>query len=79
MARKGKLDDDTEHKDMWIKRDMNLEEREKERVLRSEGKKKKSEKRTEIEKKNFYWRFLDMRLEKWYLQKKEEVVEEARN
>ncbi|MPC35005.1 hypothetical protein E2C01_028412 [Portunus trituberculatus] len=34
---------------------------------------------TRIEKKNFYWRVLDMRLKKWYLGKKEEVVEEARN
>ncbi|MPC15001.1 hypothetical protein E2C01_007782 [Portunus trituberculatus] len=31
MARKGELADDTEHKDIWIKRDMNLEEREKEK------------------------------------------------
>ncbi|MPC34461.1 hypothetical protein E2C01_027852 [Portunus trituberculatus] len=40
MARKGKLANDVEHKDIWIKRDMNLEEREKERVLRSEAKEK---------------------------------------
>ncbi|MPC46792.1 hypothetical protein E2C01_040518 [Portunus trituberculatus] len=33
MARKGKMTDDTEHKDIWIKRDMKLEEREKEKVL----------------------------------------------
>ncbi|MPC10357.1 hypothetical protein E2C01_002991 [Portunus trituberculatus] len=78
MARKGKLADDTEHKDIWIKRDMNLEEREKEKVLRNEAE-EKNEKRTEIEKKNFYWSVLDKRLKKWYLRKKEEVVEEARN
>ncbi|MPC78655.1 hypothetical protein E2C01_073149 [Portunus trituberculatus] len=29
MIRRGKLADDTEHKDIWITRDMNLEEREK--------------------------------------------------
>ncbi|MPC30350.1 hypothetical protein E2C01_023611 [Portunus trituberculatus] len=29
MRRKGKLANDTEHKDIWIKRDKNLEEREK--------------------------------------------------
>ncbi|MPC60858.1 hypothetical protein E2C01_054917 [Portunus trituberculatus] len=74
MARKGKLADNTEHKDIWIIRDMNLKEREKGKVLISEAKEKKNEKRTEIEKKNFYWRILDMRLKKWYLQKKEEVV-----
>ncbi|MPC36423.1 hypothetical protein E2C01_029880 [Portunus trituberculatus] len=66
-----------EHKDIWIKRDMNLEEREKEKVLRIEAK-EKNERKTEIEK-NFYWRVLDMSLKKWYLRKKEEVVEEARN
>ncbi|MPC57720.1 hypothetical protein E2C01_051707 [Portunus trituberculatus] len=78
MARKGKLTNDNDHMDIWIKRDMNLVEKEKEKVLRSEAK-EKYEKRTEIEKKNFYWRVLDMRLKKWYLRKKEEVVEEARN
>ncbi|MPC57588.1 hypothetical protein E2C01_051571 [Portunus trituberculatus] len=76
MARKVKLADDVQHKDIWIKRDMNLEEREKEKVPRSEAK-KKNKKRTEIEKKNFDWRVLDRRLKKWYLRKKEEVVEEA--
>ncbi|MPC11115.1 hypothetical protein E2C01_003769 [Portunus trituberculatus] len=35
MARKGKLANDYEHMDIWIKRDMNLEEREKEKVLRN--------------------------------------------
>ncbi|MPC60347.1 hypothetical protein E2C01_054389 [Portunus trituberculatus] len=53
MARKGELADDTEHNDIWIKRDMNLEEKEKEKVLRYEAK-EKNKKRTEIEKKNFY-------------------------
>ena len=61
---------------------MNLEERENEKMLKIEAKKKKrkkNEKRTEIEKKIFYCRVLDMRLKKWYLRKKEEVVEEVRN
>ncbi|MPC89794.1 hypothetical protein E2C01_084754 [Portunus trituberculatus] len=71
MATKGKLAHDVEHKDIWIKRDMNLEERKKEKVLRSEAKKKK--------KKNFYWRVLDMRLKKWYLRKREKFMEEAIN
>ncbi|MPC85796.1 hypothetical protein E2C01_080591 [Portunus trituberculatus] len=38
MASKGKLADDVDHKEIWIKRDMNIEEREKEKVLRSEAK-----------------------------------------
>ncbi|MPC58110.1 hypothetical protein E2C01_052105 [Portunus trituberculatus] len=41
MGRKGKLANDTEHKDIWIKRDMNLEERKKEIVLINEAKEKK--------------------------------------
>ena len=53
MARKGRLADD-----IWIKRDMNLEERENEKMLKIEAK-EKNEKRTEIEKKIFYWRVLD--------------------
>ncbi|MPC62606.1 hypothetical protein E2C01_056693 [Portunus trituberculatus] len=77
-ARRGKLADDIEHKDAWIKRDMNLEEKEKEKVLRSEAKEKKTRK-GQIEKKNFYWRILDMKLKKWYVRKKEEVIEKARN
>ncbi|MPC85363.1 hypothetical protein E2C01_080133 [Portunus trituberculatus] len=63
MIRKGKLADDTEYKNIWIKRYMNLEEREKESVQRNEAKEKKK-KRPEIEKKNFYWRVPDMRLKK---------------
>ncbi|MPC56974.1 hypothetical protein E2C01_050942 [Portunus trituberculatus] len=50
IAKKGKLADDTEHKDIWIKRDMNLEEREKEKVLRNEAKEKKQEKDGDQEK-----------------------------
>ncbi|MPC29659.1 hypothetical protein E2C01_022904 [Portunus trituberculatus] len=52
-------------------------ERKKE-VLRNEAK-EKNEKKIEIKKNNFYWRVLDMRLKKWYLRKKEEVMEEATN
>ncbi|MPC67751.1 hypothetical protein E2C01_061934 [Portunus trituberculatus] len=74
MARKGKLADDTEYKDMWIKREVNLEKREKEKVLRSELKLRKKKQEKDIEKNNFYWRVLDMRLKKWYLQKKEKIV-----
>ena len=43
MARKGKLADDINHKEIWMKRDMNIEEREKEKLL-SEAKEKKREK-----------------------------------
>ena len=73
MARTGKLAENDEYKDIWIKRDMNLEEREKERALRKEAK-EKNEKRTEIEKKKFYWRILDMKLRKWYLREEKETT-----
>ncbi|MPD02506.1 hypothetical protein E2C01_098094 [Portunus trituberculatus] len=48
MARKGKLANDVDHKEIWIKKDINLEEREKEKVLRSEAK-EKNKKRTDRE------------------------------
>ncbi|MPC74698.1 hypothetical protein E2C01_069072 [Portunus trituberculatus] len=44
MVRKGKMADDVEHKDIWIKRDMNLEKREKEKMQKSEAKEKKTRK-----------------------------------
>ncbi|MPC77896.1 hypothetical protein E2C01_072365 [Portunus trituberculatus] len=65
LARTRKLAEKAEYKHIWIKREMNQVEREKERELRSEAK-EKSEGRTENEKK-FYWRVLDMRLRKWYI------------
>ncbi|MPC83970.1 hypothetical protein E2C01_078694 [Portunus trituberculatus] len=37
MARKGKLADDVDHKEIWIKRDMSLDEREKEKAVRREA------------------------------------------
>ena len=76
MARTGKLAENDEYKDIWIKREMNLEEREKERALRKEAK-EKNEKRTEIEKKKFYWRILDMKLRKWYLREEKETTRET--
>ncbi|MPC51961.1 hypothetical protein E2C01_045819 [Portunus trituberculatus] len=59
---------------------MNLEEKEKEKVLRNEAK-EKNEKRTKFEKKKFNWRVLDIRLKKKkrYWKEKEEIFEEARN
>ncbi|MPC75079.1 hypothetical protein E2C01_069463 [Portunus trituberculatus] len=41
MTRKGKLADDVDHKEIWIEKGMNLEEREKEKALRGEAKEKK--------------------------------------
>ncbi|MPD06470.1 hypothetical protein E2C01_102284 [Portunus trituberculatus] len=81
MARKGKLADDVDQKDIWIKRDMNLEEREKENVLRSEAKKKtkKKQEKDRDREEEFLLEGSGYGLKKWYLGKKEEVVEEAIN
>ena len=52
-----------------------MEERQKERELRQEAK-EKNLRRTETEKKTFYWRVLDMRLRRWFTREKEEEAEE---
>lgn len=70
LARTGKLVESEDYKEVWIKRDMNLEEREKEKKLRNEAR-EKNERRTESERKEFYWRVMDMRLRKWYIQGRE--------
>ena len=74
LARTGKLAQRMEYKDVWIKREMNLEEREKERELRKEAR-EKNEKRTETEKEKFFWRVLDMKLRKWFIKGKREEIE----
>ena len=56
---------------------MNLEEREKERELRNEAR-EKNEMRTETEKEKFFWRVLDMKLRKWFIKGRREVIEETR-
>lgn len=43
LARIGKLAESSEYKNIWVKRDMDLEEQEKERDLRNEAKEKKQE------------------------------------
>ena len=65
-----KLDKVEQYKKVWIKRDMNEEERFKINELIKEAK-EKNENRSEEEKKKFYWKVKDERLRKWYLTKKE--------
>ena len=46
--------------------------------MRNEVKKKeKNGNRTKTEKKSFYWRVLDMRIRKWYIQEKEGAVKKS--
>ena len=75
-ARASRLAQTVECKDVWIKRDMNLEERQKEKELRQEANEKNLQ-RSEAKKKKFYWRVLDMRLRRWFIQEKEEEAEET--
>ena len=63
--RLGKRED---YKNIWIRRDMNEEERNKTSELWKQAK-EKNESRSEEEKKKFYWRVRDMKLIKWMIGK----------
>ena len=75
LARSGKLAENSEYKKIWIKKDMNREEREREREVREEAK-EKNDRRTESEKQKFYWRILDMKLRRWYYREQLEVQQQ---
>ena len=75
LARTGKLVGSEEYKNIWVKRDMNLEEREREKELRHEAK-EKNERRTETEKEEFYWKIVDGKLRKWYNRERKEEAQE---
>jgi len=70
LSRSWKLAQREEYKKIWIKKDMNEEERANINELLQEAK-QKNETRTEEEKKIFYWRVRDQRMIKWYLQGEE--------
>ena len=72
LGKASKLARIEEFKQIWIKRDRTREERTTISELRNEANEKKDQ-RSEVEKKNFYWRVIDMRLKKWY--KREEKQE----
>ena len=67
LQRSGKLKVTEEYKTVWIKKDMNEEERAEEKDLWNEMKEKNGQ-RTEEEKKKFFWKIRDGKLRKWYLQ-----------
>ena len=69
MLRTGRLASTLEYERVWIKRDMNEEERKKEKDLREEAREKNLN-RTENEAKEFYWRVVDMKLRKWYIRER---------
>ena len=68
LYRAGRFSKSDQYKDVWLKRDLDEEERSKMKEL-SQCAKDRNEKRTEEEKKEFFWRILDMRLVKWYVRK----------
>ena len=68
MLRTGKLARSRNYYNIWIKRDANEEEREKERELIMEAK-ERNEQRSEEEERNFYWKVRGMRVMKWYFSK----------
>ncbi len=61
-----KLAKSNKFKQVWIRREMNEEERKKLNELRSEAK-ERNEQRTQEERELFFWRVMDLRLRKWYV------------
>ena len=68
LYRAGRLSKTEEYKDIWLKRDLTEEERNRKREL-SQCAKERNEERSEEEKKEFFWRVLDLRLVKWIIRK----------
>lgn len=68
VAKSWKLATKEGYKAVWIRRDLNEEERGKIKELWNEAKEKNMN-RSETEKKSFYWRVMDMKLRKWYTAK----------
>ena len=71
VARSWKLASRECYKKVWLRRDLNEEERGKVNALWNEAKEKNMN-RSETEKKSFYWRVIDMKLRKWYTSKPDE-------
>ncbi len=64
LQRTGKLTKIEEMKEIWIKRDMNEEERSKLKKLRVEAQ-SKNEERTQEQARRFVWKVVDMKVRKW--------------
>ena len=70
LARSWRLATSEEYKKVWVRQDLNEEERAKLNELWNEAKEKKRN-RSETEKKRFYWRIKDMKLRKWYIKEEQ--------
>ena len=66
LQRTGKLKEMESYKTVWIKKDLNEDERTTEKELWNEMKEKNGQ-RSEEEKKKFYWKVKDGRMKKWFL------------
>ena len=75
LAGASKLAKKEETKNIWIKKDLNREERAKVSELWTEAT-AKNEERTEEEKKVFYWKVTNMKIRKWYLRTRTEGSED---
>ena len=71
INRTWKLSENEKFKKVWIRRDLNEEERKKMSELYMEAK-QKNDQRKEEEMLKFYWRVKDSRLRKWYVRRVEE-------
>ncbi len=68
LANVWKLAKSDKFKQVWIRREMNEEERKKVNELRSEAK-ERNEQRTQEERELSFWRVMDLRLRKWYMRR----------
>lgn len=69
LSRTWKLTQTDLYKDVWIREDLNEEERTRRNELSKEAK-EKNQQRSETEKNEFFWRILDGKIKKWYLRGK---------
>lgn len=68
LYRAGRLSKMDEYKDIWLKRDLTEEERNRKKEL-VQCAKERNEERSEEEKNEFFWRVLDMRVVRWTIRK----------
>ncbi len=64
-------------KDIYIRREMNEEERNKVKELKEEAK-TKNEERTQEQAERYMWRVIDMKMRKWWLKNAEQEVRQQR-
>lgn len=58
------------YKDVWIRKDLNEEERARRNELMNEAK-EKNDQRSEEEKNRFYWRVVEEKIKKWYIKREQ--------